>query len=84
MPLRKTDVTWLREHADQRGHEWFCKTTGAAIQTARTGRSIWLRPFDGGYGEVRDVDHLWCPSCTPEPRVEYGTPIYADELVDGG
>ena len=58
-----------------------CKVSGEPLQEIVTGRSIWIRPFGGGFGEVRRVAHLYC-GCEPkrEPPT-YGTPIYEDELV---
>lgn len=46
------------------------------------GRSIWLRPFMGGPGEVRQVLHPYCLTCNDElPNIALGTPIYDDELT---
>ncbi len=85
MWLQKIQAEWLEEHAT-RGEDgkWRCKKTEAVVQFAATGRSIWVRPFGGGFGEVRPVAHLFCPGCTPEAEMklpEYGTPIYEDELL---
>ncbi|HYC83250.1 MAG TPA: hypothetical protein VEB60_01730 [Candidatus Paceibacterota bacterium] len=79
----KAQLDWLKEHA-VRGNDkvWRCKEKGTDIQTAAVGRSIWIRPFSGGGGEVREVLHLTCLACSPNAELpEYGEPIYDDELV---
>lgn len=59
-----------------------CAETREPLQMLMTGRSIWIRPFAGGDGEVRRVAHLWCPGCgEKEPQVRYGSPVYEEELV---
>ena len=58
-----------------------CRETGAPINVLTTGRSIWFKPFAGGGGEVRYIDHLYCSGCESAPNISYGTPIYEDELV---
>ena len=59
------------------------KCKGRDIEYVGTGRSVWVRPFDGGFGEVKNVGELYCPACDgrPEPP-SYGTPIYSDEFVE--
>lgn len=85
LTLIKREVEWLNEHAEQRPGDkiWVCKKTKEPISNATVGRSIWIKPFTGGSGEVRQVVHLACMKCTPnaEPP-NYGTPIYEDELVE--
>lgn len=74
---------WLNEHAEYVDGQWRCKTTGLAIMYRTVGRSIWMRPTQGGFGEVRPVAHLYCEGCNPNfspPRM--GEPIYEDELVE--
>jgi hypothetical protein len=75
-------MQWLREHANL-DHRvgWKCKTTGQPIKIALIGRSVWIRPFLGGYGEVRQVGHSYCPCCQPNFELpKLSTPIYEDEL----
>jgi hypothetical protein len=86
--MRKTDWLFLAAHAVRQPDGGYkCKKTGAFIQTVRTGRSIWWgREWGcagGGGGEVRYVDHLWCPSCGVQPQIKFGKPIYEDELWNG-
>jgi len=78
----KSDWEWLKKHGimDEKG--WKCKKTGVAIMSAIIGRSIWMRPFMGGSGEVRQVAHLYCLGCGKRPVIEHGTPIYEDELIE--
>jgi hypothetical protein len=83
--LISSEVEWLKQYAekDETG-VWRCKTCNEPIRTAVVGRSIWIRPFNGGPGEVRRVTHLACLVCTPEKQPpRYGSPIYEDELVSG-
>ncbi|MFH1473158.1 MAG: hypothetical protein ABIF06_01975 [bacterium] len=86
MFIPKDDLDWLKEHAEQLPDgSWRCKEEASAfIQHATTGRSIWIRPFGGGAGEVRMVTHLFCPEHNPDKmeHVSYGTPIYEDALVE--
>ena len=81
-----SDSTWVEQHAVQgEDGKWQCKETKAVIRIIVTGRSIWIRPFTGGFGEVRKVGHLYCPKCTPNTNPpQYGAPIYEDELVQVG
>ena len=60
-----------------------CFRCNAPLMISGTGRSIWVRPFDGGFGEVMLVGEVYCPKCdsAPEPP-GYGTPIYEDEIVE--
>lgn len=81
MNVTKKDWEWLQSHATMcTDGSWICKSSHSVIQTLRTGRSIWMDGFCGGRGEVRHIDHLWCPSCGVEPKMQYGHPIYESEL----
>ena len=62
---------------------WREKETGKKLMQSATGRSIWIRPFDGGSGEVRSVQHLYIEGehC-PTDGITYGSPIYEDELME--
>tara|TARA_B100000745_G_scaffold53689_1_gene31869 strand:+ start:1628 stop:1888 length:261 start_codon:yes stop_codon:yes gene_type:complete len=83
MKVTKADHDWLLEHAAQNpDNTWVCKETGADIQYKEVGRSIWIRPFQGGFGEVLTVAHLYCPKCQPDfVAPTSGRPIFEDELV---
>ena len=54
---------------------------GKRLMVYQTGRSIWFRPFTGGGGEVRPVQHFFLEG-EPQPSLQYGAPIYEDELMD--
>jgi hypothetical protein len=79
----KTELEWLKSHAEQdKQGIWKCRKTDKGILTAVVGRSIWLRPFMGGSGEVRRVTHLACDGCNPDKiSPDHGAPIYEDELT---
>jgi len=77
----KTSVDWLKQHAQLVDGVWKCKKTNTAIKQTIIGRSIWIRPFLGGSGEVRQVTHPFCEKCDGRPTITYGTPIYEDELM---
>lgn len=53
---------------------------GVPIMVYVTGRSIWERPFMGGRGEVRQIGHMYLQN-ENEPKIQYGMPVYEDELV---
>lgn len=73
----------IEQHAECRtGDVLRCQETGEKIQMIVTGRSLWIRPFRGGSGEVVKVIHPYCPACEPKPEVSYGDPIYGDELLE--
>lgn len=60
-----------------------CRRCGGDLRMIGTGRSLWVRPFAGGFGEVAAVSEVFCPSCDSEPvPPSYRTPIYDDELVE--
>lgn len=83
MFVLEKDHKWVERHAEQRKDGvWVCKATHARIRCTEIGRSLWIKPFDGGFGEVRPVGHLWCPDCGEKPHIKYGMPIYEDELVE--
>lgn len=71
----KSPVEW-------RGKGWFKKGSDKKLLVAAFGRSIWTRPFMGGSGEVRRVEHLYIEG-EPDPakRMVYGASIYEDELI---
>ena len=78
----KNDISWLIQHAFRDQHrQWICKKTKAFIQMTHIGRSIWVRPMEGGFGEVRQVQHFICPVCSKKIP-EDGTEIYEDELME--
>jgi hypothetical protein len=55
---------------------------GHDVRFVIQGRSVWIRPLSGGYGEVRKVFHTYCVTCNdPKPEIELGSPIYGDELT---
>ncbi len=61
---------------------WVDKETGAQLRFVAVGRSIWIRPCEGGSGEVRRVHHLYIEgSENPYAAVTHGEPIYEDELM---
>lgn len=75
---------WLEEHAYCKDFEWFCKETSRKIALKLIGRSIWfsiIPEAKGGGGEVRQISHFYCPACGQEPDIEYGTPIYDNEVT---
>jgi hypothetical protein len=62
-----------------------CTRCGSEWMVAATGRSLWIRPFCGGPGQVAQVGEIFCPRCDPAPELpQYGTPIYTDELAPLG
>ena len=80
--IPKADATWLKEHGERGEGGWVCKKTGEPINQITTGRSIHVHGLAGGFGEVRDVMHLYCTSCSPDFRPpESGTPIQESDLV---
>ena len=82
MQMPKEMLAWLHGHAELRDNKYFCKSSGQAIGCAVIGRSIWVRPFQGGFGEVRPVLHVVCTACTPRTTLpSHGDPIYSDELA---
>jgi hypothetical protein len=79
----RSEVAWLKEHAESKDGILRCKKTGADIGSVTVGRSIWHRPLNAGSGEVRQVLHVACLECTPNAvPPAYGAPIYDDELVE--
>ena len=83
MQIPKEDEAWVKKHAEYEGPKgWKCKKTGARILYKRTGRSIWIARLNGGFGEVRQIRHLYCPECQPDFQPPApGTPIQEDDLV---
>lgn len=73
--LETSPVEW-------RGKGWFEKGSDKKLLVAAFGRSIWERPFMGGSGEVRKVEHLYIEG-EPDPakNMVYGASIYEDELM---
>ena len=59
-----------------------CKVSGEKLQQIVIGRSIWLKPFSGGGGEVRQVAHLSCGCELKREPPSPGTPIYEEDLAD--
>ncbi len=85
MKMPKAMAEWLKEHAELRDGKFVCKKTGEEIKSTVVGRSLWIRPFTGGSGEVARVLHVACTACNPTATPpDYGTPIYDDELVESG
>ncbi len=87
MHVIKSQMDWLKEHARFHGSDktWYCKITNKPMLVHPIGRSIWERPFSGGFGEVRQVNHITCSGCDPNPNLPtHGRPIYEDELVEVG
>lgn len=84
MKIPKDHAVWLKRHAEIGSDDIpRCKTSKARIKIRIIGRSIWIRPFNGGFGGVERICHLYCPVCMPNPQFpEYGEPIYDDELID--
>ncbi|MEK7536100.1 MAG: hypothetical protein AAB590_03770 [Patescibacteria group bacterium] len=82
--LLKSDKKHMHKHAEMNEEKngWQCKKTKKPINTVRTGRSIHVAGFSGGFGEVRQVDHLWCTGCDTQPEIRYGEPIQENELVE--
>ncbi len=79
------EKAWLQYHASWDGSNWRCNTTGVLIEMAKMGRSIWEIGVPGigtGSGEVRDIFHIYCPSCQSRPKIRYGSPIHENELVE--
>lgn len=61
-----------------------CRRCGKATLMVRVQyRSLWVRPFEGGFGEVGRVAEIYCSGCDPEPKLTTaGAPIYEDELLE--
>lgn len=72
----KSPVEW------REGKGWYVKGSNKKLMQSATGRSIWERPFMGGSGEVRSVQHLYIEGepC-PTDSMTYGASIYEDELM---
>ena len=72
----KSPITW-------RGVDkgWVDKDTGAQLRFTAIGRSIWIKPFTGGKGEVRRVHHFYLEGENPYAAITHGEPIYEDELM---
>lgn len=70
------------------GAEDRCLRCSGRLQARYSWRSIWIvwpggHRVEGGYGEVRRVGVVYCPSCDPRPdELDQGTPIYEDEIVE--
>jgi hypothetical protein len=82
--ITKASAEWAERHGEcGEDHLWRCRTTGQPLRIAYRPRSIWIRPFTGGFGEVRLVGHVFCSACQRDPQFpEPGLPIYEDELVE--
>ena len=62
---------------------WREKGSDKKLMQCATGRSIWERPFMGGSGEVRSVQHLYIEGePNPTEGMTYGSPIYEDEIME--
>jgi hypothetical protein len=62
---------------------WCEKETGKKLMQVSMGRSIWTRPFEGGGGEVRSVQHLYIEGePNPTEGMTQGSPIYEDEIME--
>lgn len=83
MQLLKTNKIWLFGHAEQsEDGTWKCRKTGVPIVRSVVERSIWIKSFIGSYGGVREIGHLHCPKCQPNPKLpSQGASIDEDELV---
>lgn len=81
--IPETDAKWLKEHGEQGQGGWVCKATGKSINQITTGRSIHVHGLGGGFGEVRQVMHLYCTGCNPDFKPpEHGTPIQEGDLIE--
>lgn len=80
--IPKLDAEWLKAHGEQGKGGWVCRKTGEPINQMTVGRSIHIAGMMGGFGEVRDVMHLYCTGCNPDFKPPaHGTPIQEDDLV---
>ncbi len=97
---RKKQMPWIRKSDHERffadpakspiewkGKDkgWREKETGKKLMQVSIGRSIWMRPFMGGSGEVRRIQHLYIEGepC-PTDSTTYGASIYEDEIMEAG
>lgn len=75
------DLRWVHWHAKETEEGWQCKTCNSYITAAPFRRTWWEDPRMpcGGFGDVPLVWSLYCPTCQPEPELQYGEGIYAQE-----
>lgn len=81
------NIKWFLEHAHRESEDssrYLCNESGEAMIMTEIGRSIHVGPFEGaGFGEVRPIQHLWCPHCMAESDLpEYRKPIHEDEITN--
>lgn len=81
--IPKRDADWLKEHGEYKEGGWVCQKTGKDINQVTVGRSIHIGKMMGGFGEVRNVIHLYCTGCNPDFKPPtHGTPIQEGDLVE--
>ncbi len=61
----------------------FCALHSTPLSTAITSRSLHIIP-GAGPGQVRKVNHIWCPVCNSDyiVPVKLGEPILIDLLIE--
>lgn len=80
-----SEHAWLKNHAEYRGGQWYCKKTGAPIQMIEAFHSLWESDAPGpcaGSGQTVEVFHIYCPRCQRKPAFAFGSPIQEKELLD--
>lgn len=81
--IMKSDKNWVQQHGELKTGGWYCRQTKSPINQVTIGRSIHVLGMPGGFGEVRQVKHLYCTGCNPHfqpPR--HGTPVQEIDLVE--
>ncbi|MBI5420826.1 MAG: hypothetical protein HZA35_00735 [Parcubacteria group bacterium] len=57
------------------GNGWKCKDCGADILGATVAHPVWIRGFNGGFGQCKNETLPYCPNCEKKPNSQ-GAPIY--------
>ena len=83
MILSKPTLEWAKEHATQGSDGLYrCNTTKTVLMVQKIWRTIGTAedfPWNGL--EVKQVGHVYCPACMPEPAFpEHGIAIAIGEL----
>lgn len=74
----------ILNHAEDTGDSFICKKTGAPVSVTTVDRSMHYMKSGGGFGEVRPIDHIFCPECTGKPDIITGEGIYIGDMVKAG
>lgn len=83
MILYKPTVDWAKKHASKGSDGLYrCRKTNTVLMVQRIHRTIGAPddfPFSGL--EVKQVGHVYCPACMPEPEFpKYGSSVRLADL----